>query len=223
MKRMLPICIVTILALAVVTAAAQSRSGRRDRRESPTTQSASDSTTTAPHSTAPASASAISPSAPHRDWSAYEVVYQRNIFTKRGDLAATTRPRSEGVMTPTVRIAAPSNVWVVTGVVIVDGERAALFENTQSGAVIRAKIGQNIADGKITAIEAEGVSIDFGTGAQRIAVGSQTDGRDAPAAMPTAGATSVAPSSSSSGDGATMSASEAALLERMRARRAQEK
>ena len=165
-------------------------------------------------------------------WSFYDPLIQRNIFSKTGGAPVRDTRRDTGLTTPTYRPVSPSNVWVVTGTAIADGERAAFFENAQTGSAVRLKIGQAVAGGTLTAIESLSVTIQYDSGSRTVEVGMQTDGREAPSSMPTPGAVAAAGASTQPSDGTTPAATpapagatsaEAALLERMRARRAQER
>lgn len=157
-------------------------------------------------------------------WSHYDALIQRNIFSKGGTSSRDAR-RDTGVTTPTYRPPSPSNVWVLTGTAITEQEQSAFFENVQTGAAVRLKVGEGVGGGTLALIEREGVTIRYETESRKVAVGMQTDGREASASIPApvagAGDATTQPGAAAAPSGAT--SAEAALLERMRARRAQEK
>ncbi|MCX5662293.1 MAG: hypothetical protein NTW19_21650 [Planctomycetota bacterium] len=179
--------------------------------------------------TAPARAWASPPILMSRD--SYDVIYRRNIFRRGGGggsegpttMVAATAPAPTPLIPAT---SASMGVYVLTGTAVQAKERVAFIENTREGVTAQVRADDFTAAGKVIAVEPEGLRIESGDSSRMIAVGEGLDGQMAvPAARPPsaeAGGASKSGEASGAGGAPAVSPAEAALIERMKARRSQE-
>lgn len=145
-------------------------------------------------------------------WERYEVLIQRNIFSKnrgrpRGE-ERTEKPKDSPPPPPS-----PESEIQLIGIVQKDGELAAFFENRKTGAVQSTKTGDSIARGKIAAITLDSVEYVLEESRSIISIGKNLEGGIATSvAVPPEAATSASKTDSGS-------AETNAILERMRKRR----
>lgn len=165
---------------------------------------------------------------------AYDVIYRRNIFRRGGGSydgssgVASTAPASQPATAPLYT--QPSNSasnFVLTGTVVQDKERVAFIENTRDGVTLLVRVGDMTAGGKVLAVNPQGVKVQTREGTREVMVGDGLDGLAAgPMTRPSsaeAGSTPGAGTGGGTGEAApAVSPGEAALLERMKARRAAE-
>jgi len=195
-------------------------SGRRSGR-SPATQPQTPATTPA----ATGTTRVVDLTPPHKPWSHYQVIAQRNMFTRSS--AEATRPRPGG-STGENRggaTARPTASWILTGVVIRDEQKVAFFENSLSGMTVRVEAGQSVGDLQVAAIHHDRVEIRSGDTTRSVEIGGTADGRQ-PTFSSSGGsifgdADSVAPAASGGSSGGDGNLSEAER--RMRERRARER
>lgn len=167
---------------------------------------------------------------------AYDVIYRRNIFRRGGGSydgssgVASTAPASQPATAPLYTQPANSaSNFVLTGTVVQDKERVAFIENTRDGVTLLVRVGDMTAGGKVLAVNPQGVKVQTREGTREVMVGDGLDGLAAgPMTRPSsaeAGSTPGAGTGTGGGSGEAapaVSPGEAALLERMKARRAAE-
>ncbi|MEX0775581.1 MAG: hypothetical protein WD042_07680 [Phycisphaeraceae bacterium] len=204
----------------------------------------------AAQTTQPGAPDAALPGTPGGDgaaepWERYDVVVQRNIFTRVHSSGRTSRR----VVTPPAPELPAARYWVLSGTALTSDERVAFLENTRTGATVRAHEGDATEAGRITQVDRDSIELDANGQRSTVAIGLTLDGREplttaptaAPATVPTMPAAATSPASvPGSSDGleespvATQAApttnpaappgdsSEAEMLRRMRERRNQE-
>ena len=168
---------------------------------------------------------------PHQPWSHYEVIAQRNMFTKGSAGSNRPRPNPEGNQGgSTTRPGRPASAtWVLTGVVVREADSVAFFENTASGMTLRVVQGQSVANLALVKVLVDRVELQAGQDEIRqVRVGATVDGSSA--TFSSGGGSSifgdadaVAPASGGSASGGGGSEAQQSVIERMRARRAQER
>ncbi len=192
-------CAIALLILASLTAAS-SAATRRDtsRRTERSSPAASNAT------------------ADISSWEKYQVLMDRNMFTRDRRSIPITR-----VSEP--RQPTSERALVLTGVSQQDGVWFAFLEDTQSGATTKARVGDAVGFGKLKEVALDYVEYDKGGTTVKIEVGHDLEGNlptfsstssvtPAPAAPTGSGAPSVAPTTSGA-------ASRDAIIEQLRQRR----
>lgn len=173
--------------------------------------------TTHPSNHAPA-ATATSP-ASRPSWERYRVIVDRNIFVRdrtgrrTSDLFGPTPATSPATAPSTQPLFAPEGRqrYVVTGTVLVGAERLAFIEDSTTGATTRVRPGEQLGGATLRGVGVDHVIVEADGDRRRVAIGETLAGGASTLPAPTAGASSGAASSS-----------EAAILERLRARREKE-
>lgn len=160
-----------------------------------------------------------STSASRPAWERYRVIVDRNIFLRErngrrtADLfgsipgGATTAPSTQPLLASDVR-----QRYVVTGTVLVGAERLVFIEDSTTGATSRVKPGESVGGTRVRSVGLDHVIVDSGEDGRRVAIGETLGGGASILPAPTTG---PAP-------GGASSSSEAAILERLRARREKE-
>ncbi|MGD2174292.1 MAG: hypothetical protein PVJ27_02730 [Candidatus Brocadiaceae bacterium] len=153
------------------------------------------------------------PGPDHRPWGDYEVLVERNIFSRvRGP--ELTRPDQA-----LRREAPPPERFVfLRGIVRRDGEFIAVLEDMGSGRTMRVRPGDAVLDGRVAGVTLDGI-IYVGAGEEEISVSVGTNlEKVSPEASATGleSATPAAPAGDSDGDEAQD------VLERLRQRRLRE-
>ncbi len=165
----------------------------------------------------------------------YSVLSERNIFVK--DRARLAPPRASSSTRPAIP-RAPELDYVLTGVVLEDGEFRAYVESSRGGGILKLRIGDPIARGQITQIQIDAIEYTSPAGRAWVDIGHDLSGAIA-AIPPVPSGVVVAPSSAGSSSGsASVSASTGtpsaatlpsdpnnpnlSIAERMRLRRLQE-
>ncbi len=182
--------------------------------------------------TRPVSASTTTPATrtvdltpPHQPWSHYQVIAQRNMFTRGSSEASRPRPGGQSGENRGGGQARPTATWILTGVVIRDEQAVAFFENSMSGMTVRVEAGQSVGDLQVTAIHSDRVEIQTGAGTRDVQIGGTADGRQ-PTFSSGSGsifgdADSVAPAAGGSSGGGSLSETERRLRERRARERGQ--
>ncbi|HYG76469.1 MAG TPA: hypothetical protein VEK08_15800 [Planctomycetota bacterium] len=118
-------------------------------------------------------------------WERYKVVVQRNMFSKdRGRREERkTEKKAEKEAAPAPK---PETEIVLTGVVKKDGELIAFLENRTTGAYVKARPGDAVARGKVTAITLDSIEYTVDTSMSVIKIGQTLEGGSAPAPNATA-------------------------------------
>jgi hypothetical protein len=93
----------------------------------------------------------------------YAILIERNIFSRNRPqryvplYTDPNRDRGEKKIVPQ----SEETSYVLTGVIREDGKYAAFIENSRTGTTIKAKVGDPVARGKITAIHLDGVTYEM--------------------------------------------------------------
>jgi hypothetical protein len=92
--------------------------------------------------------------------SRYAILIERNIFSRnrpqRYIPIGGSRDSGEKKFAPP----SEETSYVLTGVIREDGKYAAFIENSRTGATVKAKVGDAVARGKITAIHIDGLTYE---------------------------------------------------------------
>ncbi len=146
----------------------------------------------------------------------YGMLGERSIFLKE-----RRRPRDDNDRTPSTSpaiVLTPEQQYILRGVVLENADLRAYLENIRTGEVTRVAPGANVARGQVMAIEADAIQFAYDGTTTWVEVGQDMTGGKAAnvsgavvtTAPATTGGAAVAPPAS---------ADQAAILERMRARR----
>jgi hypothetical protein len=163
---------------------------------------------------------------PRRSIADYRLIAERNMFT-RHDRREPSVPATQAATAPSPPPPPPpGRAWVVSGTAILTDDRVAFLENTATGTTMRVREGELTEAGRILRIAYDQIEVETPAGIVWIAIGSTLTG-EAPS---TASASTPDESPAAAAPGATggqaaipaPSPAEAAILERLRARRAQE-
>ena len=152
--------------------------------------------------------------APAADWSRYEILVKRNIFSKdRG------RSRSEEKVGEAKEKEAPpppkaEASLALIGIVNKDGQLVAFVENTLTGAIQNVKEGDTIARGKVSAVTLNKFNYDYDGKSTEISIGNTLEGGSATRSDSVKAASGTTTSHSDSGGSDVNS-----VLERMRKKR----
>lgn len=83
-----------------------------------------------------------------RDWSAYEIIVERNIFSRtRGQRRQA--PQAEGGPSRPVVVPNPESYFVLKGIVRQNAAYIAFVEDTRDGQVLRVRQGDDVARGTV--------------------------------------------------------------------------
>lgn len=151
-----------------------------------------------------------------RPWTDYNVIAQRNMFTRRG--VAVSRPPSlfEGINT---QVRVTPTYWVLAGTAILAGDRVAFLEDTGTRATIRAREHDTTPMGRITRIAIDHIRLDTGREERVVKIGTTLSGQPlATTETPSAAATTTPAATVTSPTDASL----IDIIARMRARREQE-
>ncbi len=154
-----------------------------------------------------------------RSWEHYQVVVQRNIFSRHRVPMAVSSGESEPTTTTTAvpqsaaaQQATARASYALVGVAIEEDRQIAFFENPLTQETIKSAIGDELLGGVITAITIDGIEYELDGQTIMVLPGQALTGEAAP--------TTGVPASSDeeeAGNDATSS-----ILERMRLRRQEE-
>ena len=156
-----------------------------------------------------------------RTWDTYQVLVERNIFSR--DRARAVQRRAEATLTP---VPNPDRYIVLTGIVVQDEEYIAFLEDSRDGITVRARTGDVVARGRLKNIAFDHVEYETNGDSVTVDVG-QSLGRASPASMPASGSEEVGRAVEPSADRTPAAAGSARdadqnLLERLRQRRQRE-
>jgi len=157
-------------------------------------------------------------------WDDYKVVVERNIFSREPE-RPVERPSTAASQAPPAP-SEPAGYVVLTGVVQQGEELIAFLEDIQTGTTSRARVGDAVANGRLTKITLDYVEYESDGQTARIEIGKDLGGSiSAPAisygSSEAAGGAEV-PADGTSESGATVNRDEAAVLERLRQKREKE-
>ena len=154
-------------------------------------------------------AEAQAPPAEGRGWERYEVLVERNIFSRqrgRRDRAA------EGIVTPAPP--PPERSVVLTGVVKQGEECTAFLEDARTGTVSKVRVGDSVLEGRVAAITMDSIDYEKDGRVAHVAMGGNLEGGGS--------ARSAGAASSTTTSAPTGTAEPSDILERLRQRRQRE-
>ncbi len=154
-------------------------------------------------------------------WENYEMVVERNIFSR--DRSRASKSPFAAVKEPAPR---PERYIVLRGIVQQGKEHIAFLEDTRTGTTTKARLGDSVAQGQVGNITLDCVEYESNGQTAKIEVGQNLEGGVSPPPIPhevfdTVGASEV-PAAGTPEGGATVSGDEAAILERLREKRRKE-
>lgn len=160
-------------------------------------------------------------SRPSGSWDSYRLVVTRNIFARDRSARSRVRPVFSQ---PTTTYGSGQQELVLFGVVVQDGLRLGLFEDTQTHQTVRVPAGQVVGRGTVVSVSLDGVEYRSGGATRNIAIGESLSGLPAAprASAPTSLPAGSATSGTATGPGEPADKGASDILERMRQRRAQE-
>lgn len=156
-------------------------------------------------------------------WDDYKVIVERNIFSRNRGRPPRRRDNTgepKEVIAPN-----PESYFVLKGIVQQDKEYIAFLEETQSGKMIRAKIGDKIARGTLKGLTLDYIEFELNSNTMRIQIGNNLEGRASSVAFTYdnladwAEASSQAPDKAAAGDGTTQQDEDSDVLRRLMQRR----
>jgi hypothetical protein len=125
-------------------------------------------------SQAPANSAESSPTGQPDPWQKYDIILQRNIFSRQ---RAPARPRGETKEPKQVAIPNPESYFLLKGVVQENDTFIAFVENTQGGGVLRLRAGDPVARGTIKALNLDSIEYQLGDQTIAIKLGCDLEGR----------------------------------------------
>ncbi len=213
-------------SVVVTTAPASMPATRPDATTGPSTQTLTATTAAVSPATTTASSQPGAPkdrfarvSPPARSIAAaktmpkdYSLLVSRSVFV-HGRMPDPRTPEPPGVPIPAPR---PEKSLLFNGATKADGELVAFIEDMTAGKVLKLRVGDSVARGKIAAITLDTFDYDSGGKVRQIVLGQNLDGEAGlPASRPTTSSSS--PGSSTPGGSPLTD-----ILERLRQKRAQE-
>lgn len=135
--------------------------------------------------------SAPSQETPKRSYDQYEVIYERNIFSK--DRLPPQQERSGPAQVRTTQVL---SIYLLRGIAVQAGSKVAFIEEQVSGQTMRAQVGTGVLNGRITGIQYDRVAFEQNGQMKYVKVGGEfgktettvltTAGEEAPAVKPAA-------------------------------------
>ena len=152
-------------------------------------------------------------------WDHYRVLMDRNIFVRK------RTPRRERRFTTSRRVGVidTDDKLVLTGTAQQGGKGVAFVKDTRSGQTANVRTGSPVGKGKLVKITLDYVVYEYEGVTRRIKIGSNLAGlavRRGPTTMSASTGPSTAPAGKGAGE--AVDSNTAAILERMRRRRARE-
>ena len=152
--------------------------------------------------------------APAADWSRYEILIMRNIFSKDRGRSRNEDKIGEAKEKELPPPPKPEAGLALIGIVNKDGQLVAFVENTNTGTVQNVKEGDTIARGKVSAVTLNKINYDYDGKSTEVSIGSTLEGGTATRSDSVKAASGTATSHSDSGGSDVNS-----VLERMRKKR----
>jgi hypothetical protein len=156
-------------------------------------------------------------------WARYEIILQRNIFSRN------RRPfrlqREEERPAEPVTLPDPESYYLLKGIVQEDGAFIAFVEDKRDGSVLRLREGDRVARGTVESFSLDGLAYRMEEEVTRVMLGSDLQGGygavTATDLMDWSG-TSATPAPAGSGETPAPSADEAEILRRLMEQRRQQ-
>jgi hypothetical protein len=150
----------------------------------------------------------------------YDVLVERNMFSRQRGNARRLRPGPE-VVPP------PERFLVLTGIVRQNGEYLAFIEDTKKGTVTRARAGDAVLDGQVSSVALDAIEYKKENSTVTVKLGQNLEGGDrssAPSnnatATGTSGGAGTAPEAAPNSGSASAPAGD--IVEQLRQRRQKE-
>jgi len=159
----------------------------------------------------PAAASDENQGGPQASWEQYQVLVERNIFSRQR--GRVSEPRLDTTPPPA---APPERYVVLKGVLKRGDQHTAFLENVRTGIVTRARAGDAVLDGQVQSITLDGIEYVKNDSTAAVRIGQNLEGGQS-TAVPSGGGE---PGTTSSGAAGTGEAAD--ILERLRQRREEE-
>jgi len=165
--------------------------------------------------------SAAQPGGASALWDDYKVVVERNIFSRDRGRVREGAPTASPQASPR-----PERYIVLTGIVRQGKQLIAFLEDVRTGATTRARIGDALAQGRLTNITLDCVQYESNGETAEIGIGENLEGGASTPMISqeffeAAGAAGAAAAPTSEGEAAATT-DEAAILERLRQKRERE-
>jgi len=159
---------------------------------------------------------------PDASWHKYDVLIERNIFSRlRGSAAQLGREAEAPALPP------PERFLVLTGIVRQDDDYMAFLEDTAKGTVMRVRAGDAVLEGRVASVTLDALGYAKNGGTVTVKVGQNLEaGEGRPtrsvkaAATGTGGSAEAASQTGPSSGSASDSAGD--IVERLRQRRQKE-
>jgi hypothetical protein len=128
----------------------------------------------------PAKENSAPPAAPQDSWAKYQIILERNIFSRQRRPAR--RPEEEKAAV--VVIPNPETHFVLTGVVQENNEFIAFIEDTQLGTVLRLRRDDRVARGVVKTLNLDGIEYQLDDRTTAVKLGYDLEGTLALVAAP---------------------------------------
>ena len=126
---------------------------------------------TEPSATAEPALTAEPAAAVQNTWSRYQIILQRNIFSRQRGPIRQRRARARSVITRN-----PESYLVLKGLVQEDGTFIAFIENTQNNTVLRLREGEKVARGTVKNFTLDSIEYDLESKTISVTLGSDLEG-----------------------------------------------
>ena len=106
-------------------------------------------------------------------WAKYEIILQRNIFSRNRQ---AFRPQESREEPQQVAMPNPESYYVLKGIVQEDSEFIAFVEDKRGGGILRLRQGDEIARGVIKALNLDTLEYEMGDQVTTVRLGSDLEG-----------------------------------------------
>ena len=113
-------------------------------------------------------------------WARYNVILQRNIFSRQ---RTAFRPRDRNSESQVVAVPNPETHFVLRGIAQEDNQVIAFIEDTQGGGVLRLRQGDRVARGAIKTLSLDALEYQLEDKTISIRLGCDLEGTRAPVAV----------------------------------------
>lgn len=125
-------------------------------------------------SQAPANSAGSSPAGQPDPWQKYDIILQRNIFSRQ---RAPIRRQEERREPEPVVVPNPESYYLLKGIVQENDTFIAFVENTQGGVVLRLRAGDRVARGTIKALNLDSIEYELESQTVTIQLGYDLEGK----------------------------------------------
>jgi hypothetical protein len=148
------------------------------------------------------------PAAEGPTWERYEILVERNIFSRERGRPDPVVRREQPAAPP------PERFLLLTGVVKQGEEWTAFLEDARTGSIKKLHVGDPVLGGRVAAITMDSIDYEKDGGVARVAMGGNLEGGSS--------TRSSGPATSSTTSAPTRAAEPSDILERLRQRRQRE-